>query len=64
MKKYIVRTSYDSGLLIENKETAINLLESTPVRSEGYPDKEWALDDRELSLLVIDDSKIKEKESA
>jgi len=58
MKKYIVKTSYDSGLMFEDKETAVAILEATPVRTHGYADKIWTIDDREISLFVIDDSKL------
>lgn len=58
MKKYLIKTEYNSGILVEDKETAINILSAIPVKTRGYSDNKWTIDDRKLSLLVIDEKEI------
>ena len=60
MKKYIVRTDYNSGLMFDSKEMALEVLEATTIK-RAYNDK-WSIDDREVSLFIIDDSKLAELE--
>ena len=57
MKKYIVRTDYDLGLLFSKKEDAIEVLEATPVR-QNLNGRSWVIENREMSLLIVDDSKL------
>ena len=61
MKKYVVKTDYASGLMFDSKDTALEVLEATSIKRD-YNDRYWSIDDREMSLFIIDDSEIIEPE--
>ena len=58
MKKYIVKSDYNTGLMFVNAENAMDALEATPVRSRDFNLKSWSIDDRDMYLIVIDDSNL------
>ena len=59
MKKYIVKTDYNSGLMFDSKENALGALEAIPVKQD-FNNGNWSIsdNDKEISLFIIDDSKI------
>ena len=61
MKKYIVRTDYNSGLMFDSKEVALEVLEATSIKRD-YNDRSWSIDNKVMSLFIIDDSEIVESE--
>lgn len=57
-KKFIVQTEYNSGLMFDDVEVASYFLEATPVKTQGYRDDKWQIDDRKIKLFAIDDSEL------
>jgi len=60
MKKYIVSFGYTS-LAVNDKETALTLLEATPVKKD-YTDNNdtiWVPEEKDITVSVIDDSSIR-----